>query len=279
MRLKHSLKNTKILIFAIILTVFIQSAISENPFDIPSVKEFKKYFDNLDVRDWKSMPNAKEAYYNNVEQFNSTDRDSLYLIITDFRMKMFETVMTTLSDSISIAMRDSFYSVLELEDDDNTMEISLDYALSFDLAEYLTSPFGEIVRFHSREHLDIWGFDGMSFLSAEETRKKIVRYENMIKKYPEIPYTQFLKKELHGLVLVYLIGTKYGPMYDENGVLREHFKQSYEFFIRENTDCRSFPLIKKHYERLKENEFHPSSEYLRQVERDLWENFGKAFEE
>ncbi len=102
-------------------------------------------------------------------------------------------------------------------------------------------------------------------------RKKIIRYENYLRKYSNIEhdcfYTKRLaKKKIDEYLNAYLYGLPNGPPLsdiDKQGLLNSEAKKSFEIFIEKNKDSRYHRLVEVFYTKIKNNGFHVDEDVLR----------------
>lgn len=257
------------LIASLILVVFLIGSIlpclASDSLEVNTASDFQFYLDKLDSTNWNSIPRAKQVYLSSVRELPSSAKDSLFRSFTDFHNKVIWKGSDAYFDSVE-------YSKIPDELDEfglrfiyieGNYDIETNPKFLLELAEYLDSPFGEVMRFNYRETQETWFNDAVVCMSWDEMRKRIVRYEKMITKYPDLIETgKLLKNNLNRLIPVYFEGMENSRIFEwSDSKLSESAKISFETYILENIDSGYHDEVVEAYDILKKHDYKYSSEY------------------
>ena len=135
-----------------------------------------------------------------------------------------------------------------------------DFLLS--LSSNLKGEHREFTRFMGEEAKQRLAEDAALAISWDELRQRIIRWETFAGNHPDLPETEdTIKPQLHRMMQWYLIGIDntraydYDDTYGGTAKINSELLNSYENFLRENTDSSYFTLIQGVCDILKKHDF------------------------
>lgn len=133
------------------------------------------------------------------------------------------------------------------------------------IASHYKSPLSEYLIFNAEENRQLLGEDAGLYISWEELRKRIVRWDSFALAHPLLKETEEnVFPQIRKLLFLYLIGPDNTRGFSrETNELLPQLKTSYENFLSENKSSICYQIIKKSYNILKAHQFKDNDEYRR----------------
>ena len=108
--------------------------------------------------------------------------------------------------------------------------------------------------------------DAAVIIPWDELRKKLIRYESFVKENNlDSHIVKECNEEMKRLLTLYIVGTSNSPTHndrDANKKLYDEVRESWEKYVRENTDSKFYEYVRDALEIAKKNNYNYSKEFL-----------------
>jgi len=134
-------------------------------------------------------------------------------------------------------------------------------------ASILTEPYRQYFNNRTKEIKEGFSEDAGLLISWEQLRKRIARWEQFLKSYPNFEETSEVQAYLNRYIGTFLSGMDNSKIYDlDTKKLTTEVRSAYEKYLKENKNSAYYVRVKDFYEMLKKNKFivpEDSNEYLK----------------
>ena len=124
-------------------------------------------------------------------------------------------------------------------------------------------PIRNYLDFQNAESKKTWTDDAVLLIPWDELRQKLLRYESVVKENSsDSLIVSECNEAMKGILSWYIVGTSNSPTYnDRNKKLYDEVRESWEKYVRENTDSQYFEYVRDALEIAKKNNYNYSKEF------------------